>query len=40
MKVYGTMELSTVSKITGVPFELEPRGQTNYQETKTIYKKF
>jgi hypothetical protein len=40
MKVIGTVEMSTASAITEVPSELEPRRQTDYQETKTMYKKF
>ena len=38
MKVTGTVEMSTASAITEVPSELEPRRQTDYQETKTMYK--
>jgi hypothetical protein len=40
MRVSGTIEISTASEVIEVPSELETRGQIDYKETKTMYKKF
>jgi hypothetical protein len=40
MKNSGGGEMSTISGVKKVPFDLKPGGKTNYLETKTMYKKF
>jgi hypothetical protein len=40
MKILGAGEMSMTSGVTKVPSDLEPDGQTDYLETKIMYKKF
>jgi hypothetical protein len=40
MRITRIGELSTTSAITEVPPSLEPGEKTDYNETKTMYKKF